>query len=50
MEGVRVFSSNDWDGSGVDGTSFAARDLKECLEGLARHLFGKSKIFVGDTT
>lgn len=50
MEGVRVFSPNDWDGSGVDGTSFAARDLKECLEGLARHLFGKSKIFVGDMT
>lgn len=42
MEGVRVFSPNDWDVSGMDATSYAAKDLKECLEGLARHLFGKS--------
>ena len=40
MEGVRVFSPNDWDGSGMDATSYVARDLKDCLEGLARHLFG----------
>ncbi|PON79902.1 Phenylalanyl-tRNA synthetase [Trema orientale] len=40
MEGVRVFSPNDWEVSGMDATSYAARDLKECLEGLARHLFG----------
>lgn len=42
MEGVRVFSLNDWEASGTDGTSYAADDLKKCLEGLARHLFGKS--------
>ena len=41
MEGVRVFSPDDWDASGVDATSYAAEDLKKCLEGLANHLFGK---------
>lgn len=40
MEGVRVFSPNDWESSGQDGTAYAAEDLKKCLEGLARHLFG----------
>nr|GME15637.1 phenylalanine--tRNA ligase, chloroplastic/mitochondrial [Ipomoea batatas] len=39
MEGVRVFSPNDWEGSGTDATSYAAADLKICLEGLAQHLF-----------
>ncbi|KAJ0534763.1 putative phenylalanine--tRNA ligase [Helianthus annuus] len=41
MEGVRMFSPNDWNDSGKDGTSYAADDLKACLEGLARHLFGQ---------
>ena len=41
MEGVRVFSPDDWEASGVDATSYAAEDLKKCLEGLANHLFGK---------
>lgn len=41
MEGVRVFSLSDWEPSGTDGTSYAADNLKKCLEGLARHLFGK---------
>ncbi|XP_002528951.2 phenylalanine--tRNA ligase, chloroplastic/mitochondrial [Ricinus communis] len=40
MEGVRVFSSADWEASGSDATSFVADDLKKCLEGLAKHLFG----------
>ena len=40
MEGVRVFNPADWEGSGKDGTQFAAEDLKKCLEGLAQHLFG----------
>ena len=34
MEGVRVFSPDDWEASGVDATSYAAEDLKKCLEGL----------------
>lgn len=42
MEGVRVFSPDDWEASGMDATLYAAGDLKTCLEGLARHLFGKS--------
>ncbi|GFY90622.1 phenylalanyl-tRNA synthetase class IIc family protein [Actinidia rufa] len=40
MEGFRVFNPDDWEASGMDGTSYAAKDLKKCLEGLARHLFG----------
>lgn len=41
MEGVSVFSPKDWESLGKDGTTYAAEDLKKCLEGLARHLFGK---------
>ncbi|KAK1289226.1 hypothetical protein QJS10_CPB18g00059 [Acorus calamus] len=40
MEGVRVFSPDEWLASGVDATSYAAMDLKKTLEGLAQHLFG----------
>ncbi|KAJ8755402.1 hypothetical protein K2173_019200 [Erythroxylum novogranatense] len=40
MEGFRVFSPEDWEASGLGATFFAAEDLKRCLEGLARHLFG----------
>lgn len=43
MEGVRVFSLDDWVGSGIDATSYAAMDLKKSLEGLAQHLFGRIK-------
>ncbi|XP_028089559.1 phenylalanine--tRNA ligase, chloroplastic/mitochondrial-like isoform X2 [Camellia sinensis] len=39
MEGFRVFTPDDWEPSGMDGTSYVAEDLKKCLEGLARHLF-----------
>ena len=41
MEGFCVFSPEDWNESGKDSTLYAAEDLKKCLEGLARHLFGK---------
>ncbi|KAL0903141.1 hypothetical protein M5K25_027496 [Dendrobium thyrsiflorum] len=40
MEGVRVFCSDEWVDSGLDGTSYAAMDLKKSLEGLAQKLFG----------
>lgn len=40
MEGVRVFSPEDWETSGLDPSAYAAGDLKKCLEGLAQHLFG----------
>lgn len=40
MEGFRVFTPADWEASGVDGTTYAATDLKKNLEGLAQHLFG----------
>lgn len=44
MEGVRVFSPEDWAASETDATSYVAEDLKKCLEGLARHLFGKIRV------
>ena len=44
MEGFRVFSPDEWSGSGMDGTAYAAAELKKMLEGLARHLFGKSLV------
>jgi phenylalanyl-tRNA synthetase alpha chain len=44
MEGFRVFSPDEWSGSGMGGTAYAAAELKKTLEGLARHLFGKSLV------
>ncbi|KAI3855305.1 hypothetical protein MKX03_015658 [Papaver bracteatum] len=49
MEGVRVFSPDEWEASGKDGTTYAAEDLKKCLEGLARHLFGDVEMRWVDT-
>ncbi|KAL3523122.1 hypothetical protein ACH5RR_015956 [Cinchona calisaya] len=49
MEGVRVFSPDDWVGSGADATSYAAGDLKKCLEGLALHLIGAVEMCWVDT-
>ncbi len=50
MEGFRVFTPDEWSDSGMDGTAYAAADLKKTLEGLAKHLFGKlvivSSVFV----
>lgn len=40
MEGFRVFSPEEWEAAGVDGTTLAVNDLKETLEGLAKRLFG----------
>ncbi|CAL2252873.1 unnamed protein product [Prunus armeniaca] len=49
MEGVCVFSPSDWEASGTDGTTYVAGDLKKCLEGLARHLFGAVEMRWVDT-
>ncbi|XAR59403.1 Phenylalanine--tRNA ligase [Bertholletia excelsa] len=49
MEGFRVFNPDEWESSGMDGTSYAAEDLKKCLEGLARHLFGAVEMRWVDT-
>ncbi|KAJ1695240.1 hypothetical protein LUZ63_011938 [Rhynchospora breviuscula] len=49
MEGVRVCSPEDWSGSGMDGTAYAATDLKRSLEGLAKHLFGAVEMRWVDT-
>ncbi|KAJ7524301.1 hypothetical protein O6H91_18G085800 [Diphasiastrum complanatum] len=40
MEGFRVFTPNEWEKAGLDGTTLAANELKETLEGLAKRLFG----------
>ncbi|KAH9602595.1 hypothetical protein KSS87_006650 [Heliosperma pusillum] len=49
MEGVRVFSPGDWESSGNNATTYVAEDLKTCLEGLARHLFGAVEMRWVDT-
>ncbi|RZB54232.1 phenylalanine--tRNA ligase, chloroplastic/mitochondrial isoform X2 [Glycine max] len=49
MEGFRVFVPEEWEASGMDATLFAATDLKQCLEGLARHLFGAVEMRWVDT-
>lgn len=49
MEGFRVFVPEEWEASGMDATSFSAADLKKCLEGLARHLFGDVEMRWVDT-
>lgn len=49
MEGVRVFSPDDWESAGMDATTYTAQDLKTCLEGLARHLFGAVEMRWVDT-
>ncbi|PNH06170.1 Phenylalanine--tRNA ligase, chloroplastic/mitochondrial [Tetrabaena socialis] len=41
MEGVRVFSEPEWVAAGVPGAQLAEKDLKDALEGLAKHLFGE---------
>lgn len=40
MEGVRIFTEADWASSGLSATQFAEKELKDSLEGLAKHLFG----------
>lgn len=42
MEGVKVFSNDEWVEAGLSSVNYIEKDLKECLEGLARHLFGES--------
>ncbi|XP_051130065.1 phenylalanine--tRNA ligase, chloroplastic/mitochondrial [Andrographis paniculata] len=49
MEGVRVFNPADWKEVGIDGTAYAAKDLKHCLQGLACHLFGDVEMRWVDT-
>lgn len=41
MEGVRVFDKEEWESKGVDPVALAQGELKDTLEGLARHLFGE---------
>ncbi|WCJ37430.1 Phenylalanine--tRNA ligase alpha subunit [Euphorbia peplus] len=50
MEGFRVMFPEEWEASGLDATSYAAQDLKKCLEGLARHLFGDVQMRWVETT
>ncbi|CAD6238249.1 unnamed protein product [Miscanthus lutarioriparius] len=49
MEGFRVFSPDEWSGSGMDGTAYAAAELMKILEGLARYLFGAVEMRWVDT-
>ncbi|BBN03412.1 phenylalanyl-tRNA synthetase alpha chain [Marchantia polymorpha subsp. ruderalis] len=49
MEGFRVFTQDEWEAAGVDGTTLASKHLKETLEGLAERLFGKVEMRWVDT-
>jgi len=41
MEGVQVYTEEDLKAAGInDGTAHCEKELKEALEGLAKHLFG----------
>lgn len=40
MEAVRVLSEEDWTAAGLTAEELAEKELKQSLEGLARHLFG----------
>ena len=41
MEGVRVFSDEEVQASGMTGKQLADQELRETLQGLAKHLFGE---------
>ncbi|CAI7781142.1 unnamed protein product [Closterium sp. NIES-54] len=49
MEGFRVFSPTELAAAGGDPTEFVAAQLKQALEGLARHLFGDVEMRWVDT-
>ncbi|CAI5519935.1 unnamed protein product [Closterium sp. Naga37s-1] len=49
MEGFRVFSPSELAAAGGDPTEFVAAQLKQALEGLARHLFGDVEMRWVDT-
>ncbi|CAI5468213.1 unnamed protein product [Closterium sp. Yama58-4] len=49
MEGFRVFSPEELAAAGGDPTEFVAGQLKQALEGLARHLFGDVEMRWVDT-
>lgn len=40
MEGLYVYNPEEWEAKGITGEELAANELKEVLEGLAKHLFG----------
>jgi hypothetical protein len=44
MEGVKVFTNDEWVEAGLSSVNYVEKDLKEALEGLARHLFGKAQL------
>lgn len=44
MEGVKVFTNDEWVEAGLSSVNYVEKDLKEALEGLARHLFGKVQL------
>ncbi|GJP83609.1 hypothetical protein CLOP_g13741 [Closterium sp. NIES-67] len=49
MEGFRVFSPEELAAAGGDPTEYVALQLKQALEGLARHLFGDVEMRWVDT-
>ncbi len=48
-QGVRVFEPHEWESQQLSAVQLAERELKETLEGLAKHLFGDVEMRWMDT-
>lgn len=42
--GLYVYEPSEWESKGLTGTELADQDLKQVLEGLAKHLFGDVEV------
>ncbi len=42
--GLYVYKPEEWEAKGVTGAELADKELKEVLEGLAKHLFGDVEV------
>ena len=42
--GLYVYEPSEWEAKGVTGSELADKDLKDVLEGLAKHLFGDVEV------
>lgn len=42
--GLYVYDAKEWEEKEISGAELADRDLKQVLEGLAKHLFGDVEV------
>ena len=48
--GLYVYEASEWEEKGISGADLANKDLKEVLEGLAKHLFGDVEASSADSS